>query len=141
MAQRRKKKMRVVLDTNILLVSIASKSKYRIIFENILSENIELVVSTEILNEYAEVIENKTNSFIANNILETLISLPNIKLTTPFYDWNLIDNDKDDNKFVNAYLSSNANILVSNDKHYNILAKIDFPKVNVMDIEMFLKLF
>jgi len=133
--------MRVVLDTNILLVSIASKSKYRIIFENILSENIELVVSTEILNEYAEVIENKTNSFIANNILETLISLPNIKLTTPFYDWNLIDNDKDDNKFVNAYLSSNANILVSNDKHYNILAKIDFPKVNVMDIEMFLKLF
>lgn len=133
--------MRVVLDTNILLVSIASKSKYRIIFENILSENIELVVSTEILNEYAEIIENKTNSFIANNILETLISLPNIKLTTPFYDWNLIDNDKDDNKFVNAYLSSNANILVSNDKHYNILAKIDFPKVNVMDIEMFLKLF
>jgi len=131
--------MRVVLDTNILLVSIASKSKYRIIFDNILSEKIEVVVSTEILNEYAEVIENKTNEFVANNILEMLICLPNVNFTTPFYKWNLIESDKDDNKFVDAYLCSNADILVSNDKHYTILKTVEFPKINLMDIETFLK--
>lgn len=132
--------MKIVLDTNILLVSIATKSKYRTIFDSILSEKIEIFVTTEILNEYAEIIQNKTNSFISNNILEMLIILPNVKSTTIFYKWNLIQNDEDDNKFVDAYLSSNADFLVSNDKHYNQLNSIEFPKVNVITAEKLMEI-
>jgi predicted nucleic acid-binding protein len=56
---------------------------------------------------------------------------------TPFFKWNLIVNDKDDNKFVDCYLISNGNVLVSNDKHFECLKEIDFPKVNVIRIDDF----
>jgi len=34
-------------------------------------------------------------------------------------------------------ISANAKIIVTNDKHFNVLKKIDFPKVNVVDIDAF----
>lgn len=46
--------MRVVLDTNILLVAIAKKSPYRIIFDALLANNFELIISNDILSEYTD---------------------------------------------------------------------------------------
>ncbi len=37
--------MKVVLDTNILLVSIPKKSPYRIIFDAVLAGKFELIIS------------------------------------------------------------------------------------------------
>jgi predicted nucleic acid-binding protein len=47
--------MIVVLDTNILLVSLKSNSKYSKIFEYLINEKYELAISNEILFEYFEV--------------------------------------------------------------------------------------
>ena len=52
-------KIRVVLDTNALLVSIGRKSKFRPIFDNLLNGKIHLIVTNEILTEYVEVLERK----------------------------------------------------------------------------------
>lgn len=49
--------MRVVIDTNVLLASIPSKSKYRPIFEAYLQNKIQLVVTTAILLEYKEILD------------------------------------------------------------------------------------
>jgi len=49
--------MRVVLDTNSLLVSISKKSKYRPIFDGILQGKFTLLITNEILSEYTEIIE------------------------------------------------------------------------------------
>ncbi|MCX7068929.1 MAG: putative toxin-antitoxin system toxin component, PIN family [Methylococcales bacterium] len=132
--------MRVVLDTNILLVSIAKKSPYRIIFDALLANKFELIISNDILSEYAEIIAQKTNNMIATNICEMLLSLSNVKKQEVFYKWNFIDIDKDDNKFVDCAIAGNADYLVSNDKHFNCLKKIEFPKLNLLTIDEFMVL-
>lgn len=65
--------MKVVLDTNILLVSIAKKSQYRVIFDSLLSNKFDLIISNDILSEYTEIIAQKTNGMVANNISEMLL--------------------------------------------------------------------
>lgn len=132
--------IRVVLDTNVLLVSIPSQSKYRPIFDAILNGKIEVVLSNDILNEYIEIIERKTNILVANNIGETLLNLDCVVPVDIRFNWNLIELDKEDNKFVDAYIAGNASILVTNDKHFEILNQITFPEVVIMNIEQFLEL-
>lgn len=58
--------LKVVLDTNIPLICLPTKSKYRPIFDNLLTGRFQLVISNDILSEYVEIIERKTNSVIAN---------------------------------------------------------------------------
>jgi rRNA-processing protein FCF1 len=43
--------MKVVIDTNVLLISIAQKSPYRPIFDAILDGKIRLFITNEILSE------------------------------------------------------------------------------------------
>ena len=110
--------MKIVLDTNILLVSIGSKSKYRPIFDKLINGEFDLSIGYEILLEYEEIITRKTNYIVANNVLELITSLPNVKMEVPYYNWNLLS-DKDDNKFVDLFVSSSSDYLVSNDKVFN----------------------
>ena len=134
-------RLRVVLDTNILLVSISSKSKYHWIFSNLLNNVYELYISNEVLLEYEEIISSKYSEEVAKDVIRTLLLLENVVLVTPFFKWDLIADDKDDNKFVDCYLLSNSDVLVSNDRHFNILKEIDFPKVNVIKIDEFKDMF
>ena len=62
---------------------------------------------------------------------------PFVELITPFYHFNLITVDPDDNKFVDCAISANAHYIVTNDHHYDVLKDIDFPKVNVVNIQQF----
>jgi len=132
--------MKVVLDTNVLLVSIATKSRYRVIFDSLINNDLSLIISNEILSEYTEIIGRKTNMMIANNISEMLLSLPNVYKQEVYYRWGLIEEDKDDNKFVDCAIAGNVDYLVSNDKHFNCLKKIDFPKLNLLSIDEFMDL-
>ena len=70
--------MKIILDTNILLVSIPSKSQYRIIFNQLIQQKFNLIISNDILNEYFEIITQKSNEIIATNIIEVLINLKNV---------------------------------------------------------------
>jgi uncharacterized protein len=130
-------KLQIVIDTNVLLVSIAEHSKYHWLFQALLNHQFEALISNEILLEYAEVFTNKMGETTANNTLRTLLNLPNATLITPFYHWNLISQDEDDNKFVDCAIAGNAHYIVSNDKHFNTLKQIEFPKVNVINIDEF----
>jgi predicted nucleic acid-binding protein len=44
--------MRIVLDINVLLVSLPVRGKYRTIFDSLKAERFILLVSNEILTEY-----------------------------------------------------------------------------------------
>jgi len=57
-----------------------------------------------------------------------------------YFDLDLIKEDVDDNKFVNCAFAGNVHYLVSNDKHFNILQSIGFPKINLLKIDEFIKL-
>lgn len=132
-----KDRLQVVLDTNILLVSISSKSKYHWIFKKLLDSEYDLFISNEILMEYEEIISDKFNTDVAQNVLKALLMLPNVYHTTIYFKWNLINQDFDDNKFVDCAFSSNSHILVTNDKHFRILENLNFPKIKIVDINGF----
>ena len=83
--------MKIVLDTNILLVSIPKRSRYRIIFDSLLEKRLTLVISHDILTEYEEIIGNKTTPQIATNVVEMLVSLSNVEKIDIFFKWNLIE--------------------------------------------------
>lgn len=129
--------MRVVLDTNVLLVSLPKKSKYRAIFDALLTGRFNAVLSNDILSEYVEILEQKTNFLIASNIAELLLNLKNVEKVDIYFEWKLILSDLDDNKYVDAYICSNADFIITNDNHFKILKQIDFPKVNILTIDEF----
>ena len=132
--------MRIVLDTNALLSSISRKSQFREIFDKILEGTITLVVSNDILLEYAEIIATRSAPHVAENILKGFEDRPNIEHITIFFNWNLITNDPDDNKFVDCNLAGGAEYLVSNDHHFDVLSPDDFPPVRVVSIEEYLEI-
>lgn len=132
-------KLRVVLDTNVLLVSIARQSKYRPIFDALLLGQFYAIISNEILNEYVEILERKTNAIVAHNIAESITNLPNVEKIEISFKWNLISADPDDNKFVDCAIAGRVKYVVTDDKHFNVLKEIPFPKVDIISIEEFMK--
>lgn len=132
--------MIVVLDTNVLLISIAPKSVFRPIIDSLINGRFNLVLTNDILSEYTEILERKANAIVANNIAEMLLSLDNLNKVEVYFEWKLIENDPDDNKYVDAAIAGSADFIVSNDQHFNVLKNIDFPKVNVVSIHEFMRL-
>ncbi len=131
--------LRVVLDTNTLLVSIARKSKYRPIFTSLLEGHFQAIITNEILSEYVEIIERKANAIVAHNIAESIANLPNVEKIEISYKWNLITTDPDDNKFVDCAIAGRVKYVVTDDKHFNVLKDIPFPNVDVISIDEFLE--
>lgn len=124
--------MKIVLDTNILLAIAPKPSPYHWVFQAIRTGRFSLTVSTDILEEYAEKLDEWYGQDFADAILTELTALPNVLNTSPAFFWKLVTADPDDDKFTDAYLSGNANLLVSNDGHFKALFKHDFPQVNWM---------
>ncbi len=133
-------KHKIVLDTNVLLVSISRRSSYRIIFDALLDNKYGLILSTEILVEYEEIIGNRYDVLTVNNMFEVFLTLKNVQRQEIYYDWNLIQSDQDDNKFVNVAIASNVSYLVTNDKHFNVLKNIVFPKVALLSADEFIEI-
>ena len=131
---------RIVLDTNCLLMSIPSKSPYHNVFMAFLRGEYVLCITNEILLEYEEIISNKTNSKIAANILNAILSRDNILFINPVYRFKLIEADPDDNKFVDGAFASQADFIVTNDNHFAELKQIDFPKIEIKTIDEFAEL-
>ncbi|MBN2402152.1 MAG: putative toxin-antitoxin system toxin component, PIN family [Spirochaetes bacterium] len=129
--------LKFVLDTNILLVSISDESQFHWIFNKIKNKKIDLVISNDILTEYNEIISQKFNFFTAEYVCEFLSLASNVHKVTPYFFWNLIDADKDDNKFVDCAIASNADYIVTNDKHFDVLKNIEFPKINIINFNEF----
>ena len=129
-----------MVDTNVLLVSISDRSEFHWLYKGIINDDFDIAVTTEILNEYDEIISKKWHPEVAKDVLRTLLELPNIFLIDIFFHLNLISDDPDDNKFVDCAFSANAQYLVSNDRHLKILKEIPFPQIPLVTIQEFKKI-
>ena len=132
--------MLVVIDTNILLVSISSRSKYHWLYKLIIEKKIQIAVTHDILFEYEEQITLHWNADVAANVTRFLTELSTAVLTTIYYNLNLIRADADDNKFVDCAFAANADFIITNDSHFNILKSIDFPSIPILSIDKFKEL-
>ena len=132
--------MRIVLDTNSLIQSVPSRSRYHAVWQSLLDGRNTLCVSNEIIMEYLEILQRLTDHDTAETIIKTIINSRFVEFITPFYNFGLIQNDPDDNKFVDCAIAANARYIVTNDHHYDILKNRSYPPVDVISLEDFLRL-
>ena len=78
---------------------------------------ISLCVNTDILEEYEEILSHKTTPAIAHNVVEAIANLSTTIMQ-------------------NTYLHFE---IVTNDKHFNPLKAIPWPKVEIIKIDDFIK--
>ena len=131
---------RIVLDTNCLISSLSKKGQYYPVWKGLQTGQYILCVSTEILEEYAEVIAQKMSAQVASSVIHLLLESSNVELINPYFSLHLIDADHDDNKFVDCDFAANATFIVSNDKHFDVLKVISFPQLIVLKLKEFLGL-
>lgn len=131
--------MKIVLDTNLLLVSISRRSEIHRIFEALLDGAYELCVSTDILLEYEEIIGRQMGAAFAAEVIDLLLELPNTRRVERYFEWRLLG-DADDNKFADCAVAVGADYLVSEDRDFRLLADIAFPKINLLRKDEFLRL-
>ena len=133
-------KRRIVLDTNCLVSSLPRKGKYYQVWQDFFAGKYTLCYTNEILTEYEEILTQKMGKMIAQNVVKAIIARPNTLKLDPHFRFQLISQDLDDNKFVDCAIVANAQYIVTEDKHFNVLSEIDFPKVDVINLDTFLTL-
>jgi predicted nucleic acid-binding protein len=57
----------------------------------------------------------------------------------PYFQWDIIKIDPDDNKFSDLAISANANYLITFDKHFDVFKEVEFPKLEVLSPSQFFK--
>ena len=128
---------KIVLDTNCLIASLSRHSEYYPVWSKFQSGDYILCVSNDILEEYQEIIEQKTSSIVAKNVIDLLLKSKNVEYITPHFKFRLIEADHDDDKFVDCAITANADYIVTEDSHFSHLKHIDFPRLTVLTIDEF----
>ena len=129
---------RIVLDTNCLLQAISRRSRFYPIWREFVQGRYELCVTTEILDEYEEILSRHTSPVVGQMVVEAILRANNVVRVDAQFRFGLIESDPDDNKFVDCAIVANAEYIVSNDSHFDILKDIPFPRVLVLSAEAFL---
>lgn len=127
----------IVLDTNCLLQSLSRRSSFYDVWQSFVLGKYILCVTTEILEEYEEIISSHMSPIAAKLAIEMILRAKNVLRVDAQYRFHLIEADEDDNKFVDCAIVSNAEYIVSNDKHFDVLKTIPFPHVEVKKLSEF----
>ncbi|MBQ5974283.1 MAG: putative toxin-antitoxin system toxin component, PIN family [Bacteroidales bacterium] len=127
--------MRLVLDTNSLIQCVSRRSRYHDLWLSFIDGRNQLCVTTEILNEYVEILQRETTENFASIMLEVILNNPNTLFINIFYKFNLITADPDDNKFIDCAIAAQAKYIVTEDHHYDALRDLEFPKVDIIGLD------
>lgn len=127
----------IVLDTNVLVMSISARNVYHKVWQAFLQGDYTLCVSNEILEEYVEILTRNINARVAEAVVYAILTRWNVRKLDPHYRFHLIKADEDDNKFVDCAIAGNARYIVTEDHHFDVLKEISFPKVAVISIDDF----
>ncbi len=111
--------MRVVLDTNVFISGIFWEGNFcSQIIDAWKEKRVELVSSLEIVDELVETLGNFKISLPEEVIEEwRVLILENARIIEPSLRIEVILQDPDDNKFLEAAIAGEAQLVVSQDKH------------------------
>ena len=129
---------RAVIDTHCLVASVGPRSPFRALYDLFAAEAFEWVISNEILTEYDEILTRRYSPLTAAAVLNVLAFAPNTHRQEAYYKWQFITDDPDDNKFVDVAIAASADFLVTNDRHFQLLQQLPFPRVPVVSFQTFL---
>ena len=110
--------MRVVLDTNVFVSGIHWAGSSEKILRAWMDGKFELVSSLPIIEEIVRILANFKFPLDADNISwwESLI-LEKSLVVVPSEEVDIVKNDSDDNKFIEAALEAQAEYIICQDKH------------------------
>lgn len=130
--------MKIVLDSNVLLVALGRKSRFKPIWDAFVDGKYQLILSDEIFYEYQEILHQHSANGVAESVTDIFIESPDILFQQLYYNWYVIKEDPDDDKFFDIAVAANADYLVTNDAHFNLVKQLTFPKINIISAEDFL---
>ncbi len=132
-------KKKIIIDTNVLISAFGWEGKPKQIFERVLDEEFELIVSEKQLVEFKRVLEYPRLGFSDEQkakFVEILLSIASIVETATSF--NVIKEDPPDNMFLEAAFETEANFIISGNKHVLNVGK--FGKTKIVKPAEFLEL-
>ena len=133
--------MKIVLDTNVLLQAISSRSEHSWLWDALRSEDLTLCFTTDIILEYEEVLMRKRNKELAKLVFEIITLMPNVVRVEKYYFFRIPTKDPDDQKFTDCAIACGADYLITEDSDFDELKISQFPIVNVLTPTEFRKVF
>lgn len=119
-------------------MAISAQNEYYQVWQDFLDGKYTMRITNEIIEEYSEVLARNISPLISEFIVSAIINRRNVKKIYPSFAFHLIEADPDDNKFVDCAIIANAKYIVTQDHHFDVLKNIEFPKVDVANIQTFL---
>jgi putative PIN family toxin of toxin-antitoxin system len=122
--------MIIAIDTNVLLPLFSAKSHHPEIARALLNGQLTWVVSQSIMSEYEEVVTERCGAHRWGQI-ERFLSLlsaahDNVVWANPAFQFHVIADDLDDNKFTDSAITVNADYVISHDCHLDALANAGY---------------
>ena len=91
----------------------------------------------KIVLEYEEIFSVFWGNAVTHNLMGLFEVSDNFEHVQVFYNFQLVEKDKDDNKFVDTYVAAGATYLVSNDNAILKLRSNVFPPLNILTLQEF----
>ena len=134
--------MKITVDTNVLISATFWYGDSERIIEKIESKDIELVLSKEIIEEFARVLNYrdikekiKNKNLEIKRTVEKIISIS--KIVEPLEKLNIVNEDPDDNKILECAKSGEVDFIVSSDNH--LLKLKEFGSIKIVTPKEFIK--
>lgn len=122
-------KVKAVLDTNIYLSGIIFGGNCRHLLDLVIKRKIIAVISPSILLEISQKLDEKFK-WPKDQIAESVKTIAKSSVVvTPAKTFNLVIKDKSDNKILETAVESDADFIVTGDKHL-----LDFKKFQNIEI-------
>lgn len=113
--------MTVVIDTNVLLQARAAGHPYHGILRRWMAGDFVWAISNEILMEYSEVVGDRSGSAAASKLARLLEISPHVRRTESSFRFHVITDDPDDNKFADCAIASDADWMITEDRHFQAM--------------------
>lgn len=117
--------MRIVIDTNVLISGVFFGGFPRKILSAVVEQKLTACATTEIINEYEEIVQemiNRKQGHINKTILSPLIKAMEIIEPVTHVE---ICRDRDDNKFLGCAKDSHALYIVSGDRDLLVIEEYE----------------
>lgn len=130
--------MKIIIDTNVFMSGIFWSGPPAKILENWQNKKLELILSTEILDEYirvGKILSRKYSGIDIDEIIDILIKSSKIYNVSPLK--TQVCRDPDDDKFIACAIATNVKIIVSGDQ--DLLELDGYQNIRVMKPRHFIE--
>ncbi len=117
--------MIVCIDTNALLPILSLSHRWGIILDAWIEGRFVWAVSTDVLAEYEELVTSRMGVARWREFTRLLdvvdVLHHNVARISPTYRFHAISVDPDDNKFADCAIAGEADFIVTEDRHFDVL--------------------